>query len=202
MPHPALLSRYVPPETAIAAAKLSTQAIVIIVFVVVLATVAFGLTCYCCCKRQIWRYRARRIARAKARELTQGSKVPFYKRPLRINGENAKFYAPGLRTERQIDHDMQTGRELRSSVAKKYKLTTSMTNPPHYIPSDNPSSSSSIIEGREVEPDFGVGRYEHFRVLPAPIRIEDIRRPGRPKESIGSIEELRMPGRAWLGGRR
>lgn len=62
-------TRYVPPETALAAAKLSTQVIAILISSLLLGILIALLLCWWCCQRRIWRYRAKRIARQQQKQL-------------------------------------------------------------------------------------------------------------------------------------
>ncbi|EPE27418.1 hypothetical protein GLAREA_04209 [Glarea lozoyensis ATCC 20868] len=116
--------RYIPPSTAINAAKLTTKTILILTFLVLLSVILGVLTCYCCCQRRIWRFRARRIARNTQPEPENPLK-PKAKRDWRfwvkserksrglgprIHGRNARFYAPGLGRERLVVHEEEMRR--------------------------------------------------------------------------------------------
>jgi hypothetical protein len=129
-----LTSRYVPPETYIHAAKLSTKVIILLTFIIIITVILAALTCYCCCQRRIWRLRARRIARAKAREMDLESDLRAGRKPrgfksgkrgwrfwesearkgdglgARIHRRNARFYAPGLSRERREVHNLEMQR--------------------------------------------------------------------------------------------
>ena len=77
----------IPPSTYVHGAKIATKLIILIVITVTVATMFAALACYCCCKRRKTRARKRRLEKER-RESKQ-------LRP-RINGRNAKFFAPGL----------------------------------------------------------------------------------------------------------
>jgi hypothetical protein len=90
----------VPPSTYVSAGKLSLKIILLIVFLLLLTIILALITCYCCCQRQIWRLRAKRIARAKERELSKGERLQNRGLKARIHRGNARFYAPGLYREK------------------------------------------------------------------------------------------------------
>jgi len=76
-----------PPSTYVHGAKIATKIIILLVITLTVSTIVAVLACYCCCKRRKARARKRRLDKERA-----GSKQL---RP-RINGRNAKFFAPGL----------------------------------------------------------------------------------------------------------
>ncbi|KAF4625719.1 hypothetical protein G7Y89_g12450 [Cudoniella acicularis] len=98
----------VPPSTYVSAGKLATTTIIIIVIVILLVTITLIAFCCCCCKRQRTRYRAKRIAKAAEREAGNRRLKP------RIHGGNARFYAPGLRVERERSMESLEMGSLRS----------------------------------------------------------------------------------------
>ncbi|KAH7411342.1 hypothetical protein BKA64DRAFT_704445 [Cadophora sp. MPI-SDFR-AT-0126] len=84
--HP-LAPRYVPPSMYVHGAKLSAKLIALIVILTVFTALFSTCLCYICIKRR--RARSRRLRREK--EERENKQL----RP-RINGRNAKFFAPGL----------------------------------------------------------------------------------------------------------
>jgi hypothetical protein len=84
-----LLPRVVPlpPSTYVHGAKIATKLIIILVVTLSIVTIAAALACYCCCKRRKSRARRRRLEkeRAESKQLKP-----------RINGRNARFFAPGM----------------------------------------------------------------------------------------------------------
>lgn len=76
-----------PPSTYVHGAKIATKIIVILVVTLSFFTIAAALLCYCCCKRRKSRARRRRLEkeRAESKQLKP-----------RINGRNARFFAPGM----------------------------------------------------------------------------------------------------------
>jgi hypothetical protein len=142
---PNLSVRSIPPETYIHTAKISTKVIIFLTFLALITLVLGILTCVCCCQRRIWRFRAGRIARAKAREmdleydLRAGQKPRRFKshtrtwkfwknetrkgdalRP-RIHERNARFYAPGLSRKSGELRDLEM-KKIRNTEANMVDL--------------------------------------------------------------------------------
>ncbi|PVH80420.1 hypothetical protein DL98DRAFT_515507 [Cadophora sp. DSE1049] len=89
--HP-LTPRYVPPSMYIHGAKLSAKLIALIVILTVVTALFSTCLCYICIKRR--RARNRRLRREK--EERKNKQL----RP-RINGRNARFFAPGLYAKKE-----------------------------------------------------------------------------------------------------
>jgi len=100
MPPPPLTQhlalRYVPPSMYIHGAKLSAKIIALIVIFTVITALFSTCLCYICIKRR--RAKNRRLRRAK--EERENRQL----RP-RINGRNARFFAPGLYAKREERKD-------------------------------------------------------------------------------------------------
>lgn len=82
-----LIPRYVPPSVYIHAGKLSAKLIALIVILVVVTALFSTCLCYICIKR--------RRSRARRRRLEKERRESKQLKP-RINGRNARFFAPGL----------------------------------------------------------------------------------------------------------
>ncbi|KUJ06876.1 uncharacterized protein LY89DRAFT_743512 [Mollisia scopiformis] len=111
-----LTRRYVPPETYVAAAKLSAKAIILIVIFVLVSVILSTCTCYICIKRRRSRARARRLARE--REQSKQLKP-------RINKRNARFFAPGLvmdKIERDRLRDMRETEKAWAGKEDQYEM--------------------------------------------------------------------------------
>jgi len=93
-----------PPSTYVHGARIATRTIIILVVTLTVFTIAAALGCYCCCRRRKSRARRRRLERerAESRQLKP-----------RINGRNARFFAPGMK---DVDVEMKDWRKGRSSV--------------------------------------------------------------------------------------
>ena len=101
-----------PPSTYIHGAKLSIEVIIAIVFLILISLLTIILICCICMKRR----KMKRRANQRAKEAAESKQL----KP-RINGRNAKFFAPGLVVERERDResDYQMGWERVRGMRRK-----------------------------------------------------------------------------------
>ncbi|KAL2072075.1 hypothetical protein VTL71DRAFT_11418 [Oculimacula yallundae] len=107
-----ILSRYVPPSVYVDGAKISAKVIVLIVILIIITLFFSTLICYICIKRR--QIRKRRLRREKEERDNKQLKA-------RINGRNAKFYAPGLAMGSRSDSGVTSGSRLGSERARGWK---------------------------------------------------------------------------------
>lgn len=95
--HAALERRFVPPlppSTYVAGAKLGVNIIIAIVFLVLITILSLACICCICIRRSKSKRRARRLAKEAAESKAL---------PPKINKRNARWYAPGLVKDEEME---------------------------------------------------------------------------------------------------